>query len=101
MQLPYQQTGDKNLTLLQNRWVPILNPLLAAPLANANLLPGIVLTTGLNVINHKLQQKLQGYIIVLNSAGITYYDDQATNQTPDLTLKLVASGPATVSIVVF
>ena len=101
MQLPYQQTGDKDLTLLQNRWIPIINPVLTAPLANANLLSNISLTTGLNVINHKLQQKLQGYIVVLNSASITYYDMQSTNQTPDLTLKLVASGPSTVSIVVF
>lgn len=101
MLLPYQQTNDQNLTLLQNKWIPLLNPLLSAPTAGAIVLSNVPVVTGVNVINHKLQAKLQGYIVIMNSAAITYHDNQSSNQTPQLTLNLVASGPATLSILVF
>jgi hypothetical protein len=53
------------------------------------------------VINHKLAQKLQGWIVVLNSTSATFYDSQSTNPSPDKTLILNASAPTTVSILVF
>ncbi len=80
---------------------PTLNPLLANPLVNGQILSGIVLKTGANIINHGLGEKLQGYFVILNSAAVTFYDSQSTNQRPDLTLLLNASGPATVSLYVF
>jgi len=88
-------------TLANPRWASTLNPLLANPIVGGTILHNIVLKTGANVINHTLGQKLQGYMVVLNSAAVTFYDSQATNQRPDLTLILNASGPTTVSLYVF
>ena len=87
--------------LMITQWSQELNPLLTSPLAGAVLLSGISLQAGNNTINHRLGQKLQGYMVVLNSAAATFYDGQNTNPTPALTLVLNASMDTTVSLIVF
>lgn len=84
-----------------NKWASILEPLLAKPIVNGQLLININLVVGTNVINHKLQRKLQGYIIVGNSAASTIYDTQATNQMPELTLNLISNAVTTIALWVF
>jgi hypothetical protein len=83
------------------KWASTLNPLLANPLVNGIILSDVVVKTGANTISHLLQRPLQGYFVILNSASVTYYDSQKTNQRPDLSLILNASGPATISLYVF
>ncbi len=87
--------------LANPKWAASLNPVIANPLMAGNLLAGIVLVTGANSISHRLGRKLVGYIVVLNSAAVTVYDSQATNQYPDLYLILNASGATTISLYVF
>ncbi len=87
--------------LANPKWAASLNPLLGNPLMSGRMINGVSLVSGNNVINHGLQRKLTGYFVVLNSAAATFYDRQATNQTPDLTLVLVSSGVTTVSLYVF
>jgi hypothetical protein len=87
--------------LANPKWAGALNPLLANPLIDGQVLSGIVVKSGANVINHKLGRALQGYIVIGNSAAVTFHDSQASNQTPDLTLALIASGAATISLYVF
>lgn len=91
--LPWEMANPK--------WAAALNPVLANPLLQGQILSGIKLVTGTNVINHGLQRSLQGYLVIMSSAGVTIYDNQATNQRPDLTLNLNSSGAATVSLFVF
>jgi hypothetical protein len=97
MQLPLMQPASPQDT----RWKSILDPLLAGPLAGALLLPNVPVVTGTNVINHGLGQPLRGYIVVQNSANVTFFDNQRTNATPQLTLLLQASGASTISLLVF
>ena len=87
--------------LANPKWAAQLNPVLANPLVGGQLLEGIKLASGDNTIDHKLGRKLQGYFVVLNSAATTFYDKQATNPRPQLTLVLNASGATTVSLYVF
>ncbi len=87
--------------LANPKWAASLNPILANPLINGRVLSGLKLLTGANVVNHGLQRKLQGYFVIMNSAASTFYDSQASNQTPDITLVLNSSGTATVSLYVF
>lgn len=87
--------------LANPRWASILNPLLANPLVNGRILQDEEVASGRNIINHGLGRKLQGYIVTLNNANVTFYDSQATNQMPDLTLILNASGAATINLYVF
>ena len=78
-----------------------INPLLANPFVNGQILSSVVMKSGDNVINHGLGNKLQGWIVVGNNAATTFYDKQATNQSPDLTLVLNASGACTINLYVF
>lgn len=87
--------------LANPKWAATINPLLANPLVNGQILSGISLKTGQNAINHGLQRNLQGYFVIMNDSSITYYDSQAKNSRPDLTLLFNASGPATISLYVF
>ncbi len=87
--------------LANPKWAATINPVLSNPLVTGNLLQNLVLKTGVNTINHFLGRKLQGYFVVINSDPVTFHDNQSNNSQADLTLLLVASGPATVSIYVF
>lgn len=88
-------------SLANPKWAAALNPVLGNPLVNGQILTGLTLTSGKNVISHGLGRKLQGYLVILNSASTTFYDSQQTNSMPDLTLILNASGATTVSLYVF
>jgi hypothetical protein len=84
------------------RWKSILDPLLAAPASDAQLLSSISLVNGTTVVNHKLGRALKGWMVVLNStAGTDIYDSQDTNPSPDKTLILNSSAAAVVSLLVF
>lgn len=87
--------------LANNKWAATLNPLLSNLLVNGQFIQNVALVTGANTINHGLQRKLRGYLVVLNSAATTFYDSQATNQMPDLTLILNSSGATTITLYVF
>jgi hypothetical protein len=99
--LPSYQTNDRTLEKLQSVWSTILNPFIANPALNGNILQNITLTTGANVINHKLGRKLQGWYIVRQRAASSIYDTQDSNQNPQLTLTLSASANVVVDIYVF
>jgi hypothetical protein len=95
--LPLEQT----LPLLSTKWKSQLDPVLANTLVSGQLLTGINVVNGSNTINHGLGRKLQGYLVVMNSATSTFYDNQKSNPSPQLTLLLVASANTTVSLWVF
>jgi hypothetical protein len=99
MSLPIQQTNILDLSLMQKTWSAQLNPVLSNPTTNPGLLTA-VLTTGTNVINHKLGQKMQGWKITDIDAAITVYRPDSAPFN-DKTLTLVASGMATISLEVF
>ena len=99
MGLPLQQTDDKDLSLLSTKWKSILDPVLSNPLVNGRLISNVVLISGDNTINHGLQAKLQGYIVVRNSAASVFFDKPSP--MPTLTLILNSSAPTTISLWVF
>lgn len=98
MALPIQQTNILPLSLMQSTWSAALNPVLSNPTTNPGIITNQVLVTGMNVINHKLGKKMQGWVITDINAAITVYRSQPFN---DLTLTLVASAPGVVSLEVF
>jgi hypothetical protein len=100
MALPIQQTSDLDLSLVQKTWSAQLNPILANPSTNPGLLSNIILVTGSNVINHKLGRKMQGWKITDIDSAVTVYRPD-TSPFNDLTLTLVSSGMATISLEVF
>lgn len=98
MQLPIFKDDNKNLMQMQNRWASIINPMLSNPLAQPNILENVSLATGVNVINHKLGRKMQGWFLTDITGIATIYRSAAMN---DLTLTLTVSAPITANIGVF
>ena len=98
MQLPKILDSDPAFQLMQTKWASILNPLLAQPLSNSNVLSNVPLSSGNNVINHLLARKMQGWIISDINAAATIYRNAPFN---DQTLTLHSSASCVVNLVVF
>lgn len=95
--LPKKLTWD----LASDRWATILNPFISNPSNNSSILKNISLVMGTNVINHRLGRSLQGWNPTRIRSSVTLYDLQDINQTPQLTLILVASAPSVIDLQVF
>lgn len=85
-------------TKMENQWASMIEPVLNNPLNRGNLLTGIVLAVGNNVINHKLGRQMQGYYIVNQNAAAATYCSAAFNP---LTLTLHSDAIVTISLGVF
>ena len=101
MKLPIQITANKDLQLMQNKWKSILDHAINGPLSSGIILSKQTLNVGKNVINHLLQQNLQGWMITRQNGIADIYDAQDSNQTPDLTLILMCNATVTIDIFVF
>lgn len=86
---------------MQDKWASLINPFLGNPTNDSLILKNVSLVSGTNVVNHRLGRVLQGWKPTRVRASATFYDLQDTNQTPQLTLVLVASAPAIIDIEVF
>lgn len=95
--LPQKQTLDQ----MSTKWSAIINPFLQNPSNNRSILKNVSLTTGTNTINHLLGAPLQGWNPVRVRASATFYDQQDTNQTPELTLILISSSNVVIDLEVF
>jgi hypothetical protein len=78
-----------------------VQPVLDNPIVNGRLIQSLAVSSGSNVIDHGLGRELLGWIVVRNSASVTFYDTQSSNANPARTLLLTASGNATISLYVF
>jgi hypothetical protein len=61
------------------------------------LLTGISVSTSAVTVSHRLGYVPEGYLVVRSSAGVTVYDTALTSES----LTLVASGTATISLIVW
>ena len=95
------QTNDSTLNRMQDNILRSVNPVVSNPLVDGQLLKGVSLQSGANLINHGLGRDLVGWIVTRLRQSATIYDTQDTNKTPSLTLQLVASGGCTADIYVF
>jgi uncharacterized membrane-anchored protein len=98
MQLPIFISQMKDLALMQTKWAGILNPFMANPSLNNNLLTGVALANGVTVINHLLGRTPLGWRIVDINGAATVYRSAPFSK---LTLTLTSSAAVTASIEVF
>lgn len=94
MSLPLRLPQDQQATI----WKSQIDPFLANPTNNMSILNDVVLKTGVNVINHLLQKKQQGWIVTDIQGAATIYRSAPFN---NLTLTLTASAPVTISLAVY
>lgn len=79
-------------------WAATLNPVIANPLLQGNLIQNIALINGNNIINHGLNRMQIGWFIVDQNATALFYRIASFNSK---TLNLNSSGAVTVSLWVF
>lgn len=99
--LPYIQTTSPELSKIQTTWASQINPVLIQPILQGTILPNVVLSSGANVIPHRLGRNLRGWLVIRLRSSATFFDTQDTNQYPDLNLNLTASAGAVVDLLVF
>lgn len=96
--LPIYQNVDKNLSLLQTAWAAMINPFLGRPTNQMNVLENVKLSAGVNVINHLLGRKMQGWLLVdIQGAAVIYRSAPFSN----LTLILTSDSNVVVNLGVF
>ncbi len=97
MKLPQKQP----IELMQTSWAQMIEPILSLPANNNLLLKKVSLINGTNVINHRLGRILQGWKPTRIRGPASFYDQQDSNQTPQLTLVLVSDADVVVDLEVF
>jgi hypothetical protein len=96
------QTNDPAINIILDSLEKTLNPVFDNPLLSGQQLKNIALVTGINVVNHKLGRKLQGWFITRPRAvAATFFDTQDTNKLPALTLEINSSVDIIVDIYVY
>lgn len=101
MSLPKFKTDDQSLSLLQTTWASQIDPVLQLPFNSGVILSNVPLTSGKNIINHKLSRDLQGYIVIGQTGLSNIYSLQYLNPLPDKNLWLQASSGVTINLLVF
>jgi hypothetical protein len=94
-------TADRANTQLQDNVADAISEVIKNPLLNGRLIENVGLGTTVNNVEHKLNRKLTGYLIVSVSAPVTIHDDLTTVAKPELYLPLTASAPCVVKLWVF
>jgi len=89
---------EMDIKLLQSNVADSLNPILKTELIDGKLITGISVDTS-TVINHGLNRKANGYIVVSSSAAANFSDNIPSADTKSF--NLTASAATTVSLWVF
>ena len=98
MALPIFKDENTPFQMMQSKWASELNPIIANPMTNMQILKNISLVSGTNVINHRLGQTQQGWLLTDIQGAASIYRSAPFN---NLTLTLTSSAAVTVSIGVF
>lgn len=91
----------RELSRVQDNVGKTVDQVVANPILNGQLLTGITLAVGSNIINHKLGRILLGWLPVRLRASATLYDTQDSNATPALTLLVTSSAVVVADFWVF
>ncbi len=95
------QNTSRELMMLQTSWASMLDPWLLNPRSKTSVLKNVQLAVGPNQINHLLGRNLQGWSIVRQRGPASFYDEQDSNPTPQLTLALNSSAIVSIDIEVY
>jgi hypothetical protein len=93
-------TTDQAINQFQTQVKQSMNTLLDKPEMHSGTLVRIQLKAGVNDIPHGLGRTLQGWRITRQRSAGTVHDEQDANNFPDKTVRLVASAPMEVDLIV-
>ena len=95
------RTGNSALDRFQDSVAQAVNALGQPVVEGGTLLAGVQVGTVTTQVAHTLGRPLRGWMVVDRTGDVRVWRDVANDNTPSLTLPLVANGSATVSLWVF
>lgn len=99
--VPLIQLKDPALMRMQSGIVDKLNFILSVPFLNGILLEAVVLSSGNNIINHKLGRTIRGYFVTNQNAAASIYNSSPATLNFEQQIQLNASAGVTVDLWVF
>lgn len=103
--IPYTKTTSRNgdIQALDSNVDDVFGSIFGNPLLNSpTIIEDLVFTSGTDlVINHKLNRRVKGYIIVKASAAANLYTSSTTLINPTAQIILKTDATATLSILFF
>lgn len=100
--MPYKRlvTSDQDLDRVQSRIDDAFKQVDAIPLLSGNTIEATIGVTD-TAVNHKLQRKFQGWIVIDQDANAVIWRSNVFNPLEDKQLILKASAPVNVKLYVF
>ena len=92
---------DQNLETTQSNSESLWNDIRNHPLLKGRLIENIEITTASLNVEHKLNRKPRGYIVVKKNANINIFDNALSDSLAKKFINLDASGSGTITIWVF
>ena len=94
-------TGDAASDQVQGYIGTTLQPLLNLPFADGNRVQDIILGTSDSFVNHGLDHKPEGFLVLKLNAAQAVYESATTNDFPSRIMILKAGGTVTADIFFF
>jgi hypothetical protein len=94
-------TGTPAVDQVQGYIATALNPLLQLPFASGNRVQAQDLSTADTIVDHGLEQKPEGWIILKQDAAQVIYESATVNDFPETTVILKAGGTVTCDLFFF
>ena len=94
-------TGTPAVDQVQSYIATALNPLFQLPFASGNRVQDQEITTADTIVDHGLEQKPEGWIILKQNAAQVIYESATVNDFPETTVILKAGGTVTADLFFF
>jgi hypothetical protein len=93
--------NDDEVSRFQENVAQSIDSITFSPIIDGIILHNVPIVIGDNIINHKLQRDLTGWVIILKDTAANIYDKQNEITRKELFLKLNSDAVTTVDIWVF
>ena len=94
-------TGNASTDQVQGYIATALNPLFQLPFASGNRVQDQDLSTADTIVDHGLEQKPEGWIVLKQDAAVVIYESATTNDFPETTIIMKAGGTVTADLFFF
>jgi hypothetical protein len=94
-------TGSPATDQVQGYIATAINPLFQLPFASGNRVQDLDFTTADTIVDHGLEQKPEGWIVLKQDAAVVIYQSATANDFPETTIIMQAGGTVTVDIFFF
>ena len=94
-------TGNASIDQVQGYIATAINPLFQLPFASGNRVQDQDLSTADTIVDHGLEQKPEGWIILKQDAAQVIYESATVNDFPETTVILKAGGTVTADLFFF